>query len=107
MAMCKGIFWQDTEFSETQSTTLDPENYSKAITSAQPKATPSLLTLRQMRKPEGTTVNLWSDLQNYKGIRDSQKKFLFVAENKPEKITTLIYKLPVLKSPPLLFSEVL
>lgn len=39
--MCKGIFWQDTEFSETQSTTLDPENYSKAITSAQPKATPS------------------------------------------------------------------
>lgn len=41
MAMCKGIFWQDTEFSETQSTTLDPENYSKAITSAQPKATSS------------------------------------------------------------------
>lgn len=62
MAMCKGIFWQDTEFSETQSTTLDPENYSEALTSAQPKATPSLLTHRQMRKPEGTTVNLRSDL---------------------------------------------
>lgn len=36
---------------------------------------------RQIRKPEGTIVVMQSDLLYYKGLGNSQKKFLFVAEN--------------------------
>lgn len=38
---------------------------------------------RQIRKPEGTIVIMQSDLQYYKGLGNSQKKFLFVAEILP------------------------